>query len=157
MLLPHFSPSKGLENDNFMKAICLVITTSLAFANHAFADELTILDGIVTKVRDGDTVEVGRIPIRLNGVSAPEMNEPLGPQSKAFMTDLVMGKRVRCELDGSKTHDRFVGICYLNGKDIGATVIAKRLTFFYVGQGARLAPLFYILITYKEDRMPLSH
>ena len=83
--------------------------------------------GQVTKVRDGDTIEVGRVPIRLNGVSAPEMNEPLGPQSKAFMTDLVMGKRVRCELNGEKTHDRFVGVCYLDGKDIGATVIANGL------------------------------
>ena len=80
------------------------------------ADPAT-LTGTVTKVRDGDTIEVGRIPIRLNGVSAPEMNEPLGPQSKNFMTDLVMGKRVRCELDGSKTHDRFVGICYLDEQD----------------------------------------
>jgi len=47
-------------------------------------------------------------------------------KSKAFMTDLVMSKRVRCELDGSKTHDRFVGICYLDEQDIGAKVIANR-------------------------------
>ncbi len=87
----------------------------------------TTLTGTVTKVRDGDTIEVGKIPIRLNGVSAPEMNEPLGPQSKALMTDLVMGKPVRCELDGSKTHDRFVGICYLDEQDIGATVIGAGL------------------------------
>ncbi len=43
------------------------------------------------------------------------------------MTDLVMGKRLRCELNGEKTHDRFVGVCYLDGKDIGATVIANGL------------------------------
>ena len=91
-----------------------------------FADPTT-LTGTVTKVRDGDTIEVGKVPIRLSGVSAPEMNEPLGPKSKSFMTDLVMGKRVRCELDGSKTHDRFVGICYLDEKDIGARVIANGL------------------------------
>ena len=48
-------------------------------------------------------------------------------KSKAFMTDLVMSKRVRCELDGSKTHDRFVGICYLDEQDIGATVIGGGL------------------------------
>ena len=43
------------------------------------------------------------------------------------MTDLVMGKRVICELDGSKTHNRFVGICYLDEQDIGATVIGTGL------------------------------
>tara|TARA_B110000305_G_scaffold144808_1_gene160996 strand:- start:134 stop:565 length:432 start_codon:yes stop_codon:yes gene_type:complete len=96
---------------------------------NTFADPTT-LTGTVTKVRDGDTIEVGKVPIRLNGVSAPEMREPLGPKSKSFMTDLVMGKRVRCELDGSKTHDRFVGVCYLDGKDIGATVTAKGLALY---------------------------
>jgi micrococcal nuclease len=93
---------------------CLLLV--FLFASSAHADSTT-LTGTVTKVRDGDTIEVGRIPIRLNGVSAPELKEPLGPQSKAFMTDLVMRKSVRCELDGTKTHDRFVGICYLDGKD----------------------------------------
>jgi micrococcal nuclease len=87
----------------------------------------TILTGDVTRVRDGDTIEVGKIPIRLNGVSAPEMNELLGPQSKAFMSNLVMGKRVRCKLDGTKTHDRWVGICYREGQDIGAAVIGAGL------------------------------
>ena len=105
-----------------------LLIVSLALVSFpAYAAEPTVFDGIVTKVRDGDTIEVGKIPIRLNGVSAPEMNEPLGPQSKAFMTDLVMSKRLRCELNGEKTHDRFVGVCYLDGKDIGATVIANGL------------------------------
>ena len=55
------------------------------------------------------------------------MNEPLGPQSKAFMVDLVLNKSVRCELNGERTHDRFVGICYLDGQDIGEAVIKAGL------------------------------
>lgn len=89
--------------------------------------EPTTLTGVVTKVRDGDTIEVGKVPIRLNGVSAPEMKEQLGPSSKAFMVELLMGKKVRCELNGQKTHDRFVGICFHDGKDIGEAVIAAGL------------------------------
>lgn len=110
-----------------MRSLCsvwLIVGLLGVFAAHA---DPTTLTGTVTKVRDGDTIEVGKIPIRLNGVSAPELNEPLGPMSKAFMTDLVMGKHVRCELNGSKTHDRFVGICYLDEQDIGATVIGTGL------------------------------
>ena len=95
--------------------------------NHANATEPTILTGTVTHVRDGDTIEVGKIPIRLNGVSAPEMDEPLGSQSKAFMVNLVDGKNVRCELTGAKTYDRLVGTCYLDGEDIGIAVIAAGL------------------------------
>ena len=54
--------------------------------------------GTGTHVCDGDTIEVGKIPIRLNGVSAPELDEPLRLQSKQFMHDLVMGRGVQCEI-----------------------------------------------------------
>jgi endonuclease YncB( thermonuclease family) len=90
------------------------------------ADPSTLTD-TVTHVRDGDTIEVGKIPIRLSGVSAPEFDEPLGQQSKQFMRGLVLDKSVRCELSGKKTYDRFVGTCYLKGEDIGAAIIKAGL------------------------------
>ena len=93
----------------------------------AVAAEPTTLIGTVTHIRDGDTIEVSEIPIRLNGVSALELNEPLGERSKIFMRDLVFGQQVRCELNGEKTYDRFVGTCYLGGKDIGILVIEAGL------------------------------
>ena len=87
----------------------------------------TTLTGKVTKVRDGDTVEIGKIPIRLNGVSAPELKEPLGPKSRLFMVELVFGKLVRCVLNDNKSYDRFVGTCYLNDRDLGSAVIEAGL------------------------------
>ena len=107
-----------------MRWFLYLILMLLPVFAHAASSTLT---GIVTHVRDGDTIEVNNIPIRLNGVSAPELDEPLGNRSKSFMTELVMGKQVRCELDGQKTHDRFVGICYLGGHDIGALFIGAGL------------------------------
>ena len=92
----------------------------------AFASE-SLLTGLVTKVRDGDTIEVGNVPVRLNGISAPELSETLGEASRSFMVELVYGKRVRCELNGEKTYDRFVGICYLANRDIGAELIKAGL------------------------------
>lgn len=106
--------------------ICLNVIFIICFLTPAHADE-TILTGTVTHARDGDTIEVGKIPLRLNGVSAPELDEPFGQQSKQFMHSLVMGKTVRCELNGEKTYDRFVGICYLDGEDIGITIIEAGL------------------------------
>ncbi len=79
----------------FIFALILIVFPALA--------EPTILTGTVTHVRDGDTIEVGKIPIRLNGVSAPELDEPLGNASKEFMIDLVDGKGARCEMTGAKT------------------------------------------------------
>ena len=105
-------------------AIALILSLS---ATAAATAEQTVLTGTVTHVRDGDTIEVGEAPIRLNGVSAPELDEPLGSESKKFMLDLVMGQHVRCELNGQMTYDRFVGICYLRDKDIGVSVIEAGL------------------------------
>ncbi len=98
----------------------ILVLALLIVSSNALAAELS---GKVTHVRDGDTIEVGKIPIRLNGVSAPELKEPLGQNSKTFMKQLVLGKNVRCDLNGEKTYDRFVGRCYLNNKDIGISVI----------------------------------
>lgn len=84
------------------------------------------LIGHVTKVRDGDTIEVNAVPIRLQGVAAPELKEKWGRASKEAMQRLVAGKRLRRDLSGEKTHDRPVGVCYLDdGTDIGAAIIAE--------------------------------
>ena len=93
-----------------MRAILLITAIMLAAAP-ALA-EPTILTGTVSHIRDGDTIEVGKVPVRLNGVSAPELKEPLGLQSKQFMIDLVLDRPVSCELSGEKTYDRLVGTCY---------------------------------------------
>ena len=98
-----------------------------AISTTAVAAEPTMLTGTVTHVRDGDTIEVSKVPIRLNGVSAPELKEPLGKTSKKFMRDLVLGKPIRCELNGKKTYDRLVGTCYLDGEDIGIAIISAGL------------------------------
>ena len=105
----------------------MIIALSILLFSSLALTKQSILTGIVTHVRDGDTIEVGNVPIRLSGISAPEMNEALGEASRNFMIQLVRAKRVRCELNGEKTYDRFVGICYLANRDIGAEIIEAGL------------------------------
>lgn len=81
----------------------------------------------VTHVRDGDTIEVGGLPIRLQGLAAPEGNEPGGAQATKAMRAMVQGRELRCELDGERTHDRCVGICYLEGEDISEIMVRQGL------------------------------
>jgi micrococcal nuclease len=85
------------------------------------------LTGIVTYVRDGDTIEVGTMPIRLNGLAAPEGDEPGGAEATQAMLELVQGRTLRCELDGDRTHDRCVGVCYLDGADIAEVMVREGL------------------------------
>ncbi|MGH6916038.1 MAG: thermonuclease family protein, partial [Geminicoccales bacterium] len=39
----------------------------------------------------------------------------------------VQGRTVRCELDGSRTHDRCAGVCYLEGQDIADAMVSAGL------------------------------
>ena len=96
------------------------------FAAKQFGGDKT-LSGTVTHVRDGGTIEIGDVAVRLNGVAAPELKEQFGRESKAFMNKLVSGKTVTCELNGQRSFDRFIGICYLDGEDIGASIIGTGL------------------------------
>ena len=45
------------------------------------------LTGEVTHVRDGDTIVVGSMPIRLNGLAAPEGDEPGGAAATQVMLE----------------------------------------------------------------------
>lgn len=99
-------------------ALCLLALTGLSRSIH---------EGVVTHVRDGDTIEVEGVAVRLQGLHAPEMGEMYGRAARAFMIDLVDGKRVRCDLSGERSHDRQIGICYLGRTDIAAELIKEGL------------------------------
>jgi micrococcal nuclease len=83
------------------------------------------LTGQVTYVRDGDTIVVGSMPIRLNGLAAPEGDEPGGAAATQAMIELVQGRSLRCELGGEPTRDRCVGICYLDGADMSEVMVRR--------------------------------
>jgi micrococcal nuclease len=67
------------------------------------------------------------LPIRLQGLAAPEGNEPGGDEATAAMKAMVLGRELRCDLDGQRTHDRCVGICYLAGQDISEVMVRRWL------------------------------
>ena len=81
------------------------------------------LTGPVTKVRDADTIEVAGVPVRLQGVAAPELDEPGGPAAAAFARNLILGRQVECSLTGEQSRDRVIGVCSLDGVDVGELVI----------------------------------
>jgi endonuclease YncB( thermonuclease family) len=78
-------------------------------------------------VKDGDTVVVADITVRLKGVDAPELADKYGREATAGMQAIV-GNWLRCGLTGEKTHDREVGYCTnATDQDIGEAIIKKGL------------------------------
>jgi endonuclease YncB( thermonuclease family) len=61
--------------------------------------------------------------IRLQGLGAPEGHEPGGGEAAEAMRSLVLRRELRCELDGTRTRDRCVGVCYLEGEDIAEVMV----------------------------------
>ncbi|AXI48796.1 nuclease [Sulfitobacter sp. SK012] len=99
-------------------AACVCLTS--------FAHAAQTVLGKVTKVRDADTVVVKGIAIRLNGIDAPENGTRAGKEATAAMKRFVRGKTLNCKLNGERTYDRWVGVCFTEeGQDIGAVMIAN--------------------------------
>lgn len=112
-------------------ALLVALLLTLAALSVAAAERLIGLAHAI----DGDTLAVAGIPVRLQGIAAPEIahpelgieEEPGGPEAAAFMARLVNGKMLACDLTGERTRRREVGVCRLRGQDVGAAVIAVGL------------------------------
>lgn len=69
---------------------------------------LTIYDGYVTDVIDGDTIEVEHERIRLSLTSTPELNEGGGVEAKEFTANLCpLGSVATVAVDGGQPQDQF--------------------------------------------------
>jgi endonuclease YncB( thermonuclease family) len=78
----------------------------------------TLLEGQVTHVRDGDTIEVSGIAIRLSALDCPERGTSEGESANAVAQNFLWAEAT-CELTGAKTYDRLVGYCIVGGQDFG--------------------------------------
>ena len=82
------------------------------------SSDQTVLTGAVTHVRDGDTIEVNNVPIRLAALDCPERGTRDGDYA-SMIAKQFQGLQATCELTGAKTYDRLVGYCSINGADFG--------------------------------------
>lgn len=110
-----------------MRLFFFVLPLALSLAIPTDAREGRHIVGAVTYVRDGDTIEVNGVPIRLNGLHAPELHERGGNEARAWMVDHTRGQQIACTLNGDKTHDRMVGVCNNREGDLAAQLIAAGL------------------------------
>jgi endonuclease YncB( thermonuclease family) len=86
------------------------------------------------RVIDGDTIVVAGVHVRLNGIDAEEVAhpgypvaDPHGEGARAVMQEIVgIGSPVRCNLNGEKSYDRVVGVCFnALGRDIGGEIVRR--------------------------------
>ena len=103
-------------------ALAMWVTCGSAFASDF--NTVAVVSG-VAGVRDGDDILFGDVPVRLQGIAAPEdrprKKEPGGPEATAHLRELAEGKFVVCHLDGTEAppgSNRAVGICYVGAVEL---------------------------------------
>jgi micrococcal nuclease len=108
-----------------LQALAIAVLLVNVLSTSAMARELTG----AAYVRDADTIVVEGTAVRLDGVDAPETSNSYGREATTFMRRLLSGKIVSCELNGERTYDRWVGICFIDvdgqPADIGAILISN--------------------------------
>ena len=113
-----------------MKTFCCLLLCTV-IASYAFA-----FDGIVTRVSDGDTVQVrdtsGAIhKIRLYGIDAPEKKQNFGSQATRALSELVLHKPVFIEVNDMDRYGRAVALVYAGHTLTNETLVEKGLAWVY--------------------------
>jgi micrococcal nuclease len=88
-------------------------------------------EGRCLSVQDGDTIGVDyhglEVRIRLQGIDAPERNQPFHTQSKKFLSRLVFQKNVRVRARGDGGFGRLLGEVRVDGKDVSVELLKAGL------------------------------
>lgn len=93
-------------------------------------------------VVDGDTIAIGAVRIRLEGIDAPEAGQqcrretgepwPCGTAATRLLTDLVSGQAVTCRDLGADKYGRMLGHCVAGGRDLNAEMVRRGLAWAFV-------------------------
>ncbi len=102
------------------------------------------LTGKVTRIIDGDTIEVlysesvkGKVVhipyrIRLQGIDCPESGQAYGKQAKQFTSALCFGQQVKVLEHGRDKYRRTLGTIILsNGKNLNQELVRAGLAWHY--------------------------
>ena len=94
------------------------------------------LEGKVTYVVDGDTLDINDIRIRLSLVDTPERGEDGYQEAKNFVKDLCLKKEGQVDIDdGQHRGDRYgrdIGIVYCDGINLNAALMENNLARIYM-------------------------
>jgi len=131
---------------------CFMIVTILAllFPVLLLAKEpIRTIEGIVTKVSDGDTIHVkddlgSKLKIRLYGIDAPETEksnkktghvskagQPYGEEAWKALDEKIYRKRVKVEIMDIDQYKRMVAVIWLDGKNINQQTVAEGYAWAY--------------------------
>jgi endonuclease YncB( thermonuclease family) len=107
-------------------AFAALLAATAAMAQHAIV-------GTVTRVKDGDTICIGSVEVRLEGIDAPETGESCrrgarrwkcGEFATRALRDLTAKQTLTCQPKYCDAHGRTVALCRIAGTDVSESMVA---------------------------------
>ena len=93
-------------------------------------------------VVDGDTISIGEIRIRLEGIDAPETAQTCkrkwfgwwacGRAATDALSGLIGNRPVACEPRGLDKYGRTLAVCFVDGKDVNAQMVRQGYAWAFV-------------------------
>ena len=94
-------------------------------------------------VIDGDSLQIGAVRYRLNGIDAPEADQvcpddwPAGVETRRYLEQLVDGKQIRCIRLYGERHGEPFAVCRADGVDLGSAMVVAGQAFAFVPYSAQ--------------------
>ena len=122
------------------RSITSIVLLVTLIASAQAEDDSTTITGVVSVV-DGDTLDLGPIRIRLNGIDAPEPDQVCaadgggtwrcGEAATARLEELADGQPGRCEAFGVDGYGRIIGRCEIDGIDVNEAMMREGLAWAF--------------------------
>lgn len=101
----------------------------------------------VAHIVDGDTIKIDGMPIRLDGIDAPEQRQTCtdhidreiscGKRATKALALMIGVSPVRCEISGKDSYDRLLGECYANGGSLNRQMVRRGWALAFVKYSVR--------------------
>ncbi len=117
-----------------MNIRAVLSTIMMLIASGAVA-ETAVINGVVKKVQDADSITIANTSIRLQGIDAPELGQdcldrsgqayPCGQYAAGVLREMILAKSVRCEVTGIDSYHRTLAICFRGGVNLNQYLVAQ--------------------------------
>lgn len=92
-------------------------------------------EGYVVKVSDGDSFIIKsqgkKIRVRMYGIDAPELKQKYGKDSKRYLEDMILGKKVELKVLYEDKYRRKIARVYYKNKEINIEMLRSGHAWFY--------------------------
>ncbi|MCL4768572.1 MAG: thermonuclease family protein [Hyphomicrobiaceae bacterium] len=129
-------------------ALVLAIVSPPELSQAAAPDPVRSAIAGPARVVDGDTISVGDVRVRLEGIDAPETAQQCSSQGRGAwscgtaatraLSALVAGKEVQCDSTGNDRYGRTLAICRVGALELNAEMVRRGLAWAFVRYSQRL-------------------